>query len=136
MEKVNNKIFDLFLSYLSNKVNMFSEVMEDLKKNVDDFDKVVIDYKMNLDLIEYFQEVIEEVFFFCCNFIFVIMLFQKRNCFEYGVRGFKFRYSLVFIVRFYFRKKKILFFKKKINVVLVIVVMIVLVMFFFVIDLR
>ncbi|XP_036018294.1 coiled-coil domain-containing protein 141 isoform X5 [Mus musculus] len=63
MEKVNNKTSDSFLSYPSNKANMLSEAMEDLKKNVDDFDKVVTDYKMNLDLTEHLQEVIEE-----CNF--------------------------------------------------------------------
>ncbi|KAL1786224.1 coiled-coil domain-containing protein 141 [Sigmodon hispidus] len=63
MEKVNNKTSDSFLSYSSNKVNILLEAMEDLQKHVDDFDKVVTDYKMNLDLTEHLQEVIEE-----CNF--------------------------------------------------------------------
>uniref|UniRef100_A0A8C2LSK9 Coiled-coil domain-containing protein 141 n=1 Tax=Cricetulus griseus TaxID=10029 RepID=A0A8C2LSK9_CRIGR len=63
MEKVNNKTSDSFLSYPSNKVNILLEAMEDLQKHVNDFEKVVIDYKMNLDLTEHLQEVIEE-----CNF--------------------------------------------------------------------
>ncbi|XP_052038731.1 coiled-coil domain-containing protein 141 [Apodemus sylvaticus] len=63
MEKVNNKTSDSFLSYSSNKAKILLEAMEDLKKHVDDFDKVVTDYKMNLDLTEHLQEVIEE-----CNF--------------------------------------------------------------------
>ncbi|XP_031226604.1 coiled-coil domain-containing protein 141 isoform X3 [Mastomys coucha] len=63
MGKVNNKTSDSFLSYPSNKANILSEAMEDLKKHMDDFDKVVTDYKMNLDLTEHLQEVIEE-----CNF--------------------------------------------------------------------
>lgn len=113
MEKVNNKTSDSFLSYPSNKANMLSEAMEDLKKNVDDFDKVVTDYKMNLDLTEHLQEVIEEVFSSCCNSILAIMLLQKRNCSEHGVRGSKLRYSLASIVRLYFRKKKSCFLKRK-----------------------
>lgn len=63
MEKVNKKTSDSVLSYPSNKANTLVEAMEDLKKHVDDFDKVVTDYKMNLDLTEHLQEVIEE-----CNF--------------------------------------------------------------------
>ncbi|XP_040601609.1 coiled-coil domain-containing protein 141 isoform X2 [Mesocricetus auratus] len=63
MEKVNSKTSDSFLSYPSNKVNILLEAMEDLQKHVNDFDKVVTDYKMNLDLTEHLQEVIEE-----CNF--------------------------------------------------------------------
>lgn len=63
MEKVNKKTSDSVLSYPSNKANILVEAMEDLKKHVDDFDKVVTDYKMNLDLTEHLQEVIEE-----CNF--------------------------------------------------------------------
>ncbi|XP_034352494.1 coiled-coil domain-containing protein 141 isoform X2 [Arvicanthis niloticus] len=63
MEKVNNKASDSFLSYPTNKANILVEAMEDLKKHMDDFDKVVTDYKMNLDLTEQLQEVIEE-----CNF--------------------------------------------------------------------
>lgn len=63
MEKVNNKTSDSFLSYPSNKVNILSEAMEDLQKNVDDFDEVVTDYKVNLDLTEHLQEIVEE-----CNF--------------------------------------------------------------------
>ncbi|XP_036041707.1 LOW QUALITY PROTEIN: coiled-coil domain-containing protein 141 [Onychomys torridus] len=63
MEKVNNKTSDAFSSYPSNKVNILLEAMEDLQKHVNDFDKVVTDYKMNLDLTEHLQEVIEE-----CNF--------------------------------------------------------------------
>ncbi|XP_028618866.1 coiled-coil domain-containing protein 141 [Grammomys surdaster] len=63
MEKVNNKTSDSFLSYPTNKASILVEAMEDLKKHVDDFDKVVTDYKMNLDLTEQLQEVIEE-----CNF--------------------------------------------------------------------
>lgn len=61
MEKVNNKTSDSFLSYPSNKVNILSEAMEDLQKNVDDFDEVVTDYKVNLDLTEHLQEIVEEV---------------------------------------------------------------------------
>ncbi|XP_076425859.1 coiled-coil domain-containing protein 141 isoform X3 [Peromyscus maniculatus bairdii] len=63
MEKVNNKTSDSFSSYPSNKINNLLEAMEDLQKHVNDFDKVVTDYKMNLDLTEHLQEVIEE-----CNF--------------------------------------------------------------------
>ncbi|XP_052580379.1 coiled-coil domain-containing protein 141 isoform X3 [Peromyscus californicus insignis] len=62
MEKVN-KTSDSFSSYPSNKINNLLEAMEDLQKHVNDFDKVVTDYKMNLDLTEHLQEVIEE-----CNF--------------------------------------------------------------------
>ncbi|XP_060246393.1 coiled-coil domain-containing protein 141 isoform X4 [Meriones unguiculatus] len=63
MEKVNNKTSDSFLHYSSDRASILSEAMEDLKKQVDDFDKVVTDYKMNLDLTEHLQEVVEE-----CNF--------------------------------------------------------------------
>lgn len=63
MEKVNNKTSDSFLSYPSNKVNILWEAMADLQKHVDDFDKVVTDYKVNLDLTEHLQEILEE-----CNF--------------------------------------------------------------------
>nr|XP_048281850.1 coiled-coil domain-containing protein 141 isoform X3 [Myodes glareolus] len=63
MEKVNNKTSDSFLSYPSNKVNILLEAMEDLQKHVDDFDKVVTDYKVNLDMTEHLQEIVEE-----CNF--------------------------------------------------------------------
>ncbi|XP_051023041.1 coiled-coil domain-containing protein 141 [Acomys russatus] len=63
MEKVNNKTPDSFLSYPSDKTSVLLGAMEDLKKQVDDFGKVVTDYKMNLDLTEHLQEVIEE-----CNF--------------------------------------------------------------------
>ncbi|XP_055456756.1 coiled-coil domain-containing protein 141 isoform X3 [Psammomys obesus] len=63
MEKVNNKTSDSFLRYSSDRTSILSEAMKDLKKQVDDFDKVVTDYKMNLDLTEHLQEVVEE-----CNF--------------------------------------------------------------------
>lgn len=76
MEKVNNKISDSFLSYPSNKVNILLEAMEDLQKHVDDFDKVVIDYKVNLDLTEHLQEIIEEVSSHY-DYIFPVMLLQK-----------------------------------------------------------
>ena len=84
MEKVNNKTSDSFLSYPSNKANILSEAMEDLKKHVDDFDKLVTDYKMNLDLTEHLQEVIEEVFS-SCNSILGVILLQKMHCPEHGV---------------------------------------------------
>ncbi|KAI5773330.1 CCDC141-like protein [Gulo gulo luscus] len=63
MEKVENKTSDSFLSYPNNKVNVLLEAMKDLQKHVDDFDKVVTDYKMNLDLTEHLQEIIEECHF-------------------------------------------------------------------------
>lgn len=85
MEKVNKKTSDSVLSYPSNKANTLVEAMEDLKKHVDDFDKVVTDYKMNLDLTEHLQEVIEEVFSSCCNSILAITLLQKVHCPEHGV---------------------------------------------------
>nr|XP_040150477.1 coiled-coil domain-containing protein 141 isoform X3 [Ictidomys tridecemlineatus] len=63
MEKVNNKTCDSFLNYPSNKVNVLLEAMKDLQKHVEDFEKVVTDYKVNLDLTEHLQEVIEECHF-------------------------------------------------------------------------
>ncbi|XP_047578260.1 coiled-coil domain-containing protein 141 isoform X3 [Lutra lutra] len=63
MEKVENKTSDSFLSYPNNKVNVLLEAMKDLQKHVDEFDKVVTDYKMNLDLTEHLQEMIEECHF-------------------------------------------------------------------------
>lgn len=84
MEKVNNKTSDSFLSYPSNKVNILLEAMEDLQKHVNDFEKVVIDYKMNLDLTEHLQEVIEEVFFSYCNYIPTTTLLQNMFCPEHG----------------------------------------------------
>ncbi|XP_008853574.1 coiled-coil domain-containing protein 141 isoform X2 [Nannospalax galili] len=63
VDKVNTKTSDLFLNYPSNKVDVLLEAMRDLQKHMDDFDRVVTDYKMNLDLTEHLQELIEE-----CNF--------------------------------------------------------------------
>uniref|UniRef100_A0A8D2DH75 Coiled-coil domain-containing protein 141 n=1 Tax=Sciurus vulgaris TaxID=55149 RepID=A0A8D2DH75_SCIVU len=63
MEKVNNKTSDSFLNYPSNKVNVLLEATKDLQKQVDDFEKVVTDYKINLNLTEHLQEVIEECHF-------------------------------------------------------------------------
>lgn len=63
MEKLNSKTSGLFLNYPSNKVNITLEAMKHLQKHVDDFDKVVTDYKINLDLTEHLQEVIEECYF-------------------------------------------------------------------------
>lgn len=85
MEKVNNKTSDSFSSYPSNKINNLLEAMEDLQKHVNDFDKVVTDYKMNLDLTEHLQEVIEEVFSSCCcNYILTVMLLQNIFCPKHG----------------------------------------------------
>ncbi|XP_045662177.1 coiled-coil domain-containing protein 141 isoform X2 [Ursus americanus] len=63
MEKVENKTSDSYLNYPNNKVNGLLETMKDLQKHVDEFDKVVTDYKMNLDLTEHLQEMIEECHF-------------------------------------------------------------------------
>lgn len=83
MEKVNNKTSDSFLSYPSNKVNILWEAMEDLQKHVDDFDKVVTDYKVNLDLTEHLQEIIEEVSS-RCDYILPVMLLQNIFCPEHS----------------------------------------------------
>lgn len=83
MEKVNNKISDSFLSYPSNKVNILLEAMEDLQKHVDDFDKVMIDYKVNLDLTEHLQEIIEEVSSHY-DYILPVMLLQNIFCPEHS----------------------------------------------------
>nr|XP_025705038.1 coiled-coil domain-containing protein 141 [Callorhinus ursinus] len=65
MEKVENKTSGSFLNYPNNKVNVLLEAMKDLQKHVDEFDKVVTDYKVNLDLTEHLQEMIEECHFWC-----------------------------------------------------------------------
>lgn len=67
IEKVENKTSDSYLNYPNSKVNGLLETMKDLQKHVDEFDKVVTDYKMNLDLTEHLQEMIEEVSSSCCN---------------------------------------------------------------------
>ncbi|XP_019654794.2 coiled-coil domain-containing protein 141 isoform X3 [Ailuropoda melanoleuca] len=63
IEKVENKTSDSYLNYPNSKVNGLLETMKDLQKHVDEFDKVVTDYKMNLDLTEHLQEMIEECHF-------------------------------------------------------------------------
>ncbi|XP_034863517.1 coiled-coil domain-containing protein 141 isoform X3 [Mirounga leonina] len=65
MEKVENKTSDSFLNYPNNKVNVLLEAMKDLQKHVNEFEKVVTDYKVNLDLTEHLQEMIEECHFWC-----------------------------------------------------------------------
>uniref|UniRef100_A0A673U2Z1 Coiled-coil domain-containing protein 141 n=1 Tax=Suricata suricatta TaxID=37032 RepID=A0A673U2Z1_SURSU len=62
MGKVEKKTYSL-LNYPNNKVNVLLETMKDLQKQVDEFEKVVTDYKMNLDLTEHLQEMIEECHF-------------------------------------------------------------------------
>ncbi|XP_019693878.3 coiled-coil domain-containing protein 141 isoform X4 [Felis catus] len=63
MGKVENKTSYSLLNYPNNKVNVLLETMKDLQKHVDEFEKVVTDYKMNLDLTEHLQEMIEECHF-------------------------------------------------------------------------
>ncbi|XP_040331461.1 coiled-coil domain-containing protein 141 isoform X3 [Herpailurus yagouaroundi] len=63
MGKVENKTSYSLLNYPNNKVNVLLETMKDLQKHVDEFEKVVTDYKMNLDLTEHLQEMIEESHF-------------------------------------------------------------------------
>ncbi|XP_026911189.1 coiled-coil domain-containing protein 141 isoform X3 [Acinonyx jubatus] len=63
MGKVENKTSYSLLNYPTNKVNVLLETMKDLQKHVDEFEKVVTDYKMNLDLTERLQEMIEECHF-------------------------------------------------------------------------
>ncbi|CAK7307502.1 Coiled-coil domain-containing protein 141 [Vulpes lagopus] len=63
MEKIEKKTSNSFLNYPNNKVNVLLEAMKDLQKHVDEFNKVVMDYKLNLDLTEHLQEMIEECHF-------------------------------------------------------------------------
>lgn len=70
MEKVDNKTYDSFINFPSDKVDILLEAKKDLQKHVNEFDKVVTDYKKNLDLTEHLQELTEEVLLecnSCCN---------------------------------------------------------------------
>lgn len=63
MEKVDNKTYDSFINFPSDKVDILLEAKKDLQKHVNEFDKVVTDYKKNLDLTEHLQELTEECHF-------------------------------------------------------------------------
>lgn len=67
MGKLEKKTSYSLLNYSNNKFNVLLETMMDLQKQVDEFEKVVTDYKMNLNLTEHLQEMIEEVMTSICN---------------------------------------------------------------------